>query len=452
MSITMNSQAAREKDKKKSFVIRIITAVLGAVSALLFFFPYITIVFKDTTYVLTGFQLATVKGLRAVGPQMSGLISIPVVIRVCVILGALLAVAGVVLVLLDKAYAAGTCYILSGLMPLVVLLSTSGIQTAATSLNISKISMTFSWMAIYSLVIGILCAIFSLWTRGGEKLAESIFLVASCVSIGSVVMITVYVFASGTPVIAQIGLFNFLFGQEWNASKEIFGILPLLLSSIVGTIGAIIIGVPIGILTAVFLAETARPGIAKLVHPAVELLAGIPSVVYGFFGMLIIVPAIRDFPPFKGHTIGDSLLAAMIILAIMVLPTIVNVTETSLRAVPQHYREASLALGATPTRTIFKVTIPAAKSGILAGVILGVGRAIGETMAVAMVAGNVVNMPDLLGSVRFLTTGISTELSYSTGLHRQALFAIGLILFIFIMIVNISFTYISKKGVQMDAK
>jgi ABC-type phosphate transport system permease subunit len=174
--------------------------------------------------------------------------------------------------------------------------------------------------------------------------------------------------------------------------------------------------------------------------------------VYGFFGMLVIVPAIRNFPWFRGRTIGDSLLAAVLILAIMILPTIVSVTETSLRAVPQAYREASLALGATPTATIFKVTIPAAKSGILAGVILGVGRAIGETMAVVMVAGNVANMPSLLGTVRLLTTGIAMEMSYASGLHREALFAIGLILFIFIMIVNISFTIISKQGVQMDEK
>ena len=220
----------------------------------------------------------------------------------------------------------------------------------------------------------------------------------------------------------------------------------MILSSIAGTLGAIVIGVPIGLLTAIFLSETANPILAKIVRPAVELLAGIPSVIYGFFGMLVIVPAIRKFPPFQGHTTGDSLLAAILILAIMVLPTIVNVSETALHAVPVSYREASLALGATQTTTIFKVTVPAAKSGILSGVILGVGRAIGETMAVIMVAGNVPNMPNLLGSVRFLTTGIAMEMSYSSGLHRQALFAIGLVLFVFIMIVNISFTYISKKG------
>ena len=249
---------------------------------------------------------------------------------------------------------------------------------------------------------------------------------------------------------AEIGVFKFLFGTTWDASTNQFGILPLILASICGTVGAIIIGVPIGILTAVFLTEIARQRVAKIIHPAIELLAGIPSAVYGFFGMLVIVPAIRAM--FPGQTIGDSLLAAIIILAIMVIPTIVNVTENALRAVPKSYREASLGLGATPIRTIFKVTIPAARSGILSGVILGVGRAIGETMAVIMVAGNVANMPTLLGTTRFLTTGIAMEMSYASGLHRQALFAIGLVLFIFIMIVNISFTIISRKGAKVNVK
>ena len=249
---------------------------------------------------------------------------------------------------------------------------------------------------------------------------------------------------------AEIGVFKFLFGTTWDASTNQFGILPLILASICGTVGAIIIGVPIGILTAVFLTEIARPRVAKIIHPAIELLAGIPSVVYGFFGMLVIVPAIRAM--FPGQTIGDSLLAAIIILAIMVIPTIVNVTENALRAVPKSYREASLGLGATPIRTIFKVTIPAARSGILSGVILGVGRAIGETMAVIMVAGNVANMPTLLGTTRFLTTGIAMEMSYASGLHRQALFAIGLVLFIFIMIVNISYTIITRKGAKLTVK
>ena len=269
-------------------------------------------------------------------------------------------------------------------------------------------------------------------------------------SVGSVVILTVYMIVSGAPAIAEIGLGNFLFGTEWKPSSNTYGILPLILSSIAGTFGAVLIGVPVGILTAVFLSETAPRRLASTVRPAVQLLAGIPSVIYGFFGMLVILPVIRAL--FPGKTIGESLLAVILILAIMVLPTIVSVSENALRAVPVSYREAALALGTTPVKTIFKVTIPAAKSGILAGVILGVGRAIGETMAVIMVAGNAVNMPSLLGTVRLLTTGIVMEMSYSSGLHRQALFAIGLVLFVFIMIVNIAFTVISRRGVQMDAK
>lgn len=426
--------------------------MLGLLSILSFFFPYMQFVFKDLSYTVSAFQLATVKGFHVRGSTMSGLVTIPILTRVSVIAGMVLAIAGILLLILKKPVLAGGGFLLSGITPLIVLISTSAIQEAVTQLNISNITVSYLWPFVYVLLSGIACAILSLWTRGTEKLAESIFLVFSCVSVGSVIVITVYIFAAGAPAIFQIGAGNFLFGTQWNADAQKFGILPLILSSIAGTVGAILIGVPVGILTAVFLAETARPRIARLVHPAIELLAGIPSVIYGFFGMLVIVPAIRSFPAFENHTIGDSLLAAVIILAIMVLPTIVNVTETSLKAVPQAYREASLALGATGTMTIFKVVIPAARSGILAGVILGVGRAIGETMAVIMVAGNVANMPSMLGTVRLLTTGIAMEMSYASGLHRQALFAIGLILFIFIMIVNISFTYISRRGVQMDAE
>lgn len=452
LQATLTNERAEHKRATANRIKKIIAVALGAVIALSFFFPYIRFVFKDSVYALSGLQLATVRGMRVAGPQMSGLVTIPLLTRIAVIAGVALALFGILLLLLRKPVLAGTAYILAGITPLIVLITTSNIQTAVTSLNISEISVQYLWPFLGTLFLGIISAVLCLWTQGTERLAESIFKVASCVSVGSVVVITIYILVTGAPAIAQIGLGEFLFGREWAASSEKFGILALILSSIAGTAGAILLGVPIGILTAVFLSETARPGVAKLVRPAVELLAGIPSVIYGFFGMLVIVPAIRTFPPFQGNTTGDSLLAAILILAIMVLPTIVNVSETALHAVPISYREASLALGATPTTTIFKVTIPAAKSGILAGVILGVGRAIGETMAVIMVAGNVPNMPSLLGPVRFLTTGIAMEMSYSSGLHRQALFAIGLVLFVFIMIVNISFTYISKKGVQMDAE
>jgi len=217
----------------------------------------------------------------------------------------------------------------------------------------------------------------------------------------------------------------------------------MILSTIVAAVGAIAIGVPIGVLTALFLSGVAPKKLASFIRPAVQLLAGIPSVVYGFFGMLVIVPLIRDLFP---SSVGDSLLAVIIILAIMTLPTIISVSENALRAVPNSYRDAGLALGAPPMRVLFGITLPAAKSGVLSGVILGVGRAIGETMAVIMVAGNVVNFPSIFSSVRLLTTGIVLEMSYSSGLHRQALFAVGLVLFVLIMIVNGSFLLVTKKG------
>lgn len=450
MTISMNDLAAQQKADKRNRIKRIIAIVLGLGTIAMFFLPNITFVFRDTTYVTSGMDLAFAQGFWVEGKELSGLVAIPVLTRIAVIASVVLALAGSVLLFFKKATLAGIAYVISGVCPLVMLISTTSVQTAVTQLNISNISVGYMLPFFYILVFGLVCAVLSLWTQGGEKLAQSIFLVASCVSIGAVLVITIYIIAAGAPAIGEIGIFQFLFGTTWDAKSNEFGILALILSSIAGTFGAIVIGVPIGILTAVFLSEIASPKVSQFIRPAIELLAGIPSVIYGFFGMLIIVPAIRAV--FPGATIGDSLLAAIIILAIMVIPTIVNVTENSLRAVPQSYREASLGLGATATYTIFKITIPAAKSGILSGVILGVGRAIGETMAVIMVAGNVANMPSLLGTVRFLTTGIAMEMSYASGLHRQALFAIGLVLFIFIMIVNISFTIISKRGAKMNAK
>ncbi len=452
MTLSIKKQREAERETKGNTWKKGLAILLGIFPCVFFFLPGLHFVFRNTSYLVSGLQLVTASGLRVQGPTLSGLVTIPLLAKIAVVGGVVLSIAGIFLLLRGKAAYAGGSFILSGVTPLFVLISVSSIQSAVASLNISQITVSFLWPCIGVFVCGLLSAVLSLWTQGTEKLAESVFLVSACVSVAGVLLITIYVFATGAPAIAEIGLGPFLFGAVWNAGRNQFGILALILSSISATFGSIVLGVPVGILTAVFLAETAPPFIARLVRPAVELLAGIPSVVYGFFGMLVIVPAIRDFPLFRGRTIGDSLLAAVLILAIMILPTIVSVTETSLRAVPQAYREASLALGATPTATIFKVTIPAAKSGILAGVILGVGRAIGETMAVVMVAGNVANMPSLLGTVRLLTTGIAMEMSYASGLHREALFAIGLILFIFIMIVNISFTIISKQGVQMDEK
>ena len=445
MGISMNDLTAQKKLEKVNLIKRIITMVFGVGSVVMFFLPYAQFVFKDTKYVTSGLDLLIASGFRVETGTTSALIGIPVLIRIAVIAGAVFALAGTVLIFFKRPVLSGLSFIISAITPLVVLISTASIQSDVTALNISHVTVGYMVPFIYVLVAGLVCAVLSLSTQGVEKLARAIFLTFACVSIAAVLTITVYIFSAGIPAMAEIGVFKFLFGTTWDASTNQFGILPLILASICGTVGAIIIGVPIGILTAVFLTEIARPRVAKIIHPAIEL-----SVVYGFFGMLVIVPAIRAM--FPGKTIGDSLLAAIIILAIMVIPTIVNVTENALRAVPKSYREASLGLGATPIRTIFKVTIPAARSGILSGVILGVGRAIGETMAVIMVAGNVANMPTLLGTTRFLTTGIAMEMSYASGLHRQALFAIGLVLFIFIMIVNISFTIISRKGAKVNVK
>ncbi len=277
-----------------------------------------------------------------------------------------------------------------------------------------------------------------------ETVIHGVFLILGLITVGCVLLITVYLIISGIPAIREIGLFNFLFGKEW-ASTEAephFGILPFILTSIYGTAGAIILGVPIGFMTAVYLAKLAPPAVKKAVSSAVSLLAGIPSVVYGLVGMLVLVPGIRKLFNVPD---GASLLAAVIVLAIMILPSIIKVSITALEAVPKEYEDASLALGATPVETYFKVSVPAAKSGIAAAVVLGVGRAIGETMAVMMVSGNAANMPSLFQSVRFLTTAVSSELSYSSGLQQQALFSIALVLFMFIMLINATLNFFLKR-------
>ena len=277
-----------------------------------------------------------------------------------------------------------------------------------------------------------------------ESIVQLIFLILGLVTIASVLMITIYLIIAGIPAIREIGLVDFLFGDEWasTAAEPKYGILPFILTSIYGTAGAMVIGVPIGFMTAVFTAKVAPPRVRMIIEESVSLLAGIPSVVYGLVGMLILVPGIRkmfDIPD------GASLLAAIIVLAIMTLPSIINVSITALEAVPKEYEEASLALGATETETFFRVSVPAAKSGIAAAVVLGVGRAIGEAMAVMMVSGNAPNMPDsLFQSVRFLTTAVASEMSYSSGLQRQALFSIALVLFLFIMLINALLNFLMK--------
>lgn len=279
-----------------------------------------------------------------------------------------------------------------------------------------------------------------------ENVVHGIFLLLGLITVGCVLLITVYLIISGIPAIKEIGLVKFLFGKEWasTAAEPKFGILPFILTSVYGTAGAILIGVPVGFFTAVFLSKVAGKKVRSAMETAVSLLAGIPSVVYGLVGILVLVPAVRSIFHVPD---GASLLAAIIVLAIMILPSIIKVSVTALDAVPKEYEDASLALGASPVETFFRVSVPAAKSGIAAAVVLGVGRAIGEAMAVMMVAGNVANMPSLFQSVRFLTTAVASEMSYSSpgSLQRNALFSIALVLFLFIMLLNAALNFFLKR-------
>ena len=277
-----------------------------------------------------------------------------------------------------------------------------------------------------------------------EDAVHGIFLLLGLLTVGCVLLITVYLILAGVPAIAKIGLGRFLLGREWasTAAEPKFGILPFILTSIYGTCGAIVLGVPIGFLAAIFLSKMASKPVRAVLESAVSLLAGIPSVVYGLVGMLVLVPGIRKLFHIPD---GSGLLAAMIVLAVMILPSIIKVSVNALDAVPKEYEDASLALGATPVETWFRVSVPAARSGIAAAVVLGVGRAIGEAMAVMMVAGNVANMPSLFQSVRFLTTAVASEMSYASGLQRQALFSIALVLYVFILLINAALNFFFRR-------
>ena len=279
--------------------------------------------------------------------------------------------------------------------------------------------------------------------KGKEKLMEIIFLIAACISIISVVLICIFLFMNGIPAMKKIGFGDFIFGQRWRPGNNIFGIWPMILGSIYVTGGALIIGVPIGILMSIFMARFCPDRLHKVLKPIVDLLAGIPSIVYGFFGLVVMVPFVREH--FKGN--GQSILTAALLLGMMILPTIISVSESSIRAVEESYYEGALALGATHERSVFTVVVPAAKSGVFAAVVLGVGRALGETMAVMMVVGNQARVPDsIFKGVRTLTTNIVLEMGYATDLHREALIATGVVLFVFILIINISFSILKRRG------
>lgn len=291
--------------------------------------------------------------------------------------------------------------------------------------------------------------------KGVEKAAGLVFIICAFFAVAAVFSITLYMIISGTPAIFEVGLKDILFGTVWKptAANPSYGILYVILTSIVGTLLAILIGVPIGLMTAIFLAETAPKVLVGIVKPAVELLAGIPSVVYGLLGILLLNPIIyklelilfKDSPDHQ-FTGGSNLISAVIVLAIMILPTVINISESALKAVPKHYKQASLALGATKIQTIFKVILPAAKSGIITAIVLGVGRAIGEAMAINLVAGNSANLPLPFNSVRFLTTAVVSEMSYAADTHKRVLFTIGLVLFAFIMLINLALNKVMKGG------
>lgn len=275
-----------------------------------------------------------------------------------------------------------------------------------------------------------------------EKFMEIVFLACACVSILSVVLICIFLFANGIPAINKIGIFDFLLGKKWKPGNDLYGIFPMILGSIYVTAGAIIVGVPIGLLTAIYLAKFCPAWAYKIIKPGVELLAGIPSVVYGFWGLCVLVPFIRKY--IGGD--GSSMLAASLLLGIMILPTIINVSEAAIRAVPEKYYQGALALGATHERSVFRTVVPAAESGIMAGIVLGIGRAVGETMAVIMVAGNHARMPKgILEGVRTMTVNIVMEMGYATDLHREALIATGVVLFVFILIINTLFSILKRR-------
>ncbi|MBQ1175324.1 MAG: phosphate ABC transporter permease subunit PstC [Treponema sp.] len=276
-----------------------------------------------------------------------------------------------------------------------------------------------------------------------EKLWEIIFLIAAGFSILAVLLICLFLFANGIPAMHKIGLTNFMFGTKWKPGNDLYGIFPMIAGSLYVTAGAILTGVPVGLMTAIFLSKFCPKWLHKMLKPAIDLLAGIPSVVYGFFGLMVIVPFVRNV--FGGN--GSSILTASLLLGMMILPTIISVSETALNAVPQSYYEGSRALGATHERSVFLTMLPAAKSGIMAGIILGIGRAIGETMAVIMVAGNQARLPDsVLKGVRTLTANIVIEMGYATDLHREALIATGVVLFVFILLINLCFNLVKNRG------
>ncbi len=390
-----------------------------------------------------GIYILLNKGLLIKDYSKEFFLNFPISLKLSVLLNIIFIFIAIFSFLLKRYIACAVSNIFSSMSVFLFLASLKEIKNNIIELNIpsSFIFLNVLWPYIFCILFEIFLAIFSILKKGKEKLAESIFFCCSLISVLIVFLIFIYISVFGLPAIFKIGFFNFVFSNEWAPESGKFGILNLLLASIISTFGALILAVPLGVLAALYLSELAHKKVAFIFNTIIEVLAAIPSVIYGLFGMTTIVPLIK-FVFNKNSTssvVGDSLLAAILVLFIMIIPTIVSTSYISLKSVPKSFKEASLNLGATKTQTIFKVTLKASKSGIFSGVTLAIAKAIGETMAVMMVAGNVVNPPNLLKPVRLLTTGIAIDISYSSGLLRQALFGIGFILFILIIIINISF-------------
>lgn len=436
--------------EKPHYLLKAVAVVAGLAALVLLFLPWFEIN-------IAGFSI-TVGALQMLLQSFNingQIIAFPILSKIFLLLAILSLVAALFAFITKKYLTAGVLSLLGCIFLIVMGASFAPLNLAlqnatGVSLGIEDRAYSIASLQTLAFLASVILAICAFVLFSAERFAKRLFMVSAMISIAMVFLITAYLVALGLPAILEIGPLNFLFGTQWkptHSTNPQFGILNMILASIFGTLGAVVLGVPIGIFTAIFLAEIAPKWLRAIVRPAVELLAGIPSVIYGFFALQLIVPAVQKL--FKLPS-GATLLSAIIVLAIMILPTIVTTAETGLRAVPEIYKEASLALGASHIRTIFKVLLPAARATVLSGVILGVGRAIGETMAIIMVAGGMAKFPTILGSVRPLTVGIVMEMSYAAGLHRESLFAIGLVLFVFIMVVNFSFTKLSKQGVQMD--
>lgn len=412
----------------------------------LFFLPLIKLGFYgQRVYSLTGFDLVFTSLDTPVG-----LVGIPILTRILTIFCTLSLLFAGWMTLKEKRNWATMGFVAGGILLALSYACIANMQDFVQShKGLGHLVYTNEVALMPIILICFVCGLIGIWKQYQEKIFGGIFFICASLSILSVLVITGYIVAMGTPAMQKIGVSQFLFSSQWQPGTGKYGIGAMIVASLYGTAGAILIGVPIGVFTAIFFAELAPKWLCSILRPCVQVLAGIPSVIYGFFGLMVMVPGIQHI----FHVpVGDGLLSVIIILSIMVLPTIVSISETALRAVPSTLKEASLAVGATHIQSIFKVVLPAARSGVLAGVILGVGRAIGETMAIIMVCGNIVQIPgfasisQFIGPVRPMTAGIALEMSYSQGLHRQALFAIGLVLFVFIILINLAFRAISKKA------